>query len=48
VDRIVPLSKDGWDDPGNMQWLPREQHQDKTWPELQPRKAGAVRQKPPE
>ncbi len=30
VDHIVPLSKGGRDDPGNMQWLSREQHQDKT------------------
>jgi hypothetical protein len=30
VDRIVALNKGGRDDPSNMQWLPREQHQDKT------------------
>ena len=36
VDHIVPLSKGGRDDPGNMQWLPREQHQDKTRRDLGP------------
>ncbi len=30
VDHIVPLSKGGRDVPSNMQWLPKEQHQDKT------------------
>jgi len=30
VDHIIPLSKGGRDEPGNMQWLPREQHRDKT------------------
>jgi hypothetical protein len=29
-DPIVPLSKGGWDDPSNMQWLPRDQHRAKT------------------
>jgi len=36
VDHIVPLSKGGRDKPSNMQWLPREQHQDKTRPDLRP------------
>src|SRR5271157_3235299 len=30
VDHIIPLSKGDGDDPSNMQWLPREQHQAKT------------------
>ena len=34
VDHIVPLSKGGRDDARNMQWLPREQHRDKTRWEL--------------
>jgi hypothetical protein len=30
IDHIVTLSKGGRDDPSNMQWLPREEHQEKT------------------
>lgn len=30
VDHVVPLHRGGVDHPGNMQWLPREVHQDKT------------------
>jgi hypothetical protein len=33
---IVPLSKGGRDDPSNMQWLPKGQHQDKTKRDLRP------------
>jgi hypothetical protein len=30
VDHIVPLHRGGADHPSNMQWLPRDVHQDKT------------------
>lgn len=30
VDHIVPLHRGGADHPNNMQWLPRDVHQDKT------------------
>ncbi len=36
VDHIIPLSKGGRDDPGNMQWLSRQQHRDKTRRDLRP------------
>jgi hypothetical protein len=35
VDHIAPLSKGGRDDPSNMQWLPKKEHQDKTKRDLQ-------------
>lgn len=34
VDHIIPLSRGGREDPSNMQWLPKAQHQDKTRREL--------------
>jgi 5-methylcytosine-specific restriction endonuclease McrA len=36
VDHIVPLSKGGADTPSSMQWLPRDQHIDKTKRDLHP------------
>ena len=36
VDHIVPLSKGERDDPSNMQWLPKTQHQEKTKRDLRP------------
>jgi 5-methylcytosine-specific restriction endonuclease McrA len=36
VDHVVPLGKGGADTPSNMQWLPKEQHQDKTKRDLRP------------
>jgi len=36
VDHIVPPSKGRRDDPSNMQWLPKAQHQDKTKRDLRP------------
>lgn len=30
VDHIVPLHRGGSDTPGNLQWLPRDVHTDKT------------------
>jgi hypothetical protein len=30
VGQLGPLNQRGWDDPSNMQWLPKAQHQDKT------------------
>ncbi len=35
VDHVIPLSKGGRDDPGNMQWLSKEQHKEKTKRDLQ-------------
>ncbi len=34
--QILPLSKRGRDDPSNMQWLSREEHQNQTRRDLQP------------
>lgn len=34
VDHIIPLHQGGADVPGNMQWLPREQHREKTRGEM--------------
>lgn len=36
VDHIIPLHRGGQDTPGNMQWLPREIHRDKTRREASP------------
>ena len=36
VDHIVPLSKGGADQPSNMQWLPHDQHREKTKRDLAP------------
>jgi 5-methylcytosine-specific restriction endonuclease McrA len=36
VDHLVPLRKGGRVDLSNIQWLPREQHQDKTQRDFRP------------
>jgi hypothetical protein len=36
VDHTVPLSKEGRDEPSNMQWLPKAQHVEQTRQDLRP------------